>query len=1691
MKKKFLLFVLSSAMLVGCAGLLASCGHGENDHTYEQTASTEATCTQAGSITYTCTGCDSSYTETVKALGHDYQSSVSADGTKKVYTCSRCGDSYSEDISSPVEEGSDITVTAGKAVLTYSAKDGSVETKVDGSAVNLGTASSVTNNDASGEWWTGGTDTVSLTGDFVVQYTWTNTRDTSYTDAVVELTDGTKYWDNTVFADLWGDLYTEATVTSSKFYLNGKETTSTALGTEGFFGGEYTATVVRNGSDIIVCVNVTKTDGDRYAQIITQSGFTTADLTVGLTGNPYWIDDIKVAHTGESKTDPEPQPDPTPVEGSDLEFVANSATLNYYKDGGKVSVTIDGEKVTLSEPSEVTNNDAGTAWWDGATESLPLSGDFVVQYTWTNTRDTSYTDAVVELTDGTKYWDNTTFADLWGDLYTGATTTSSKFYLNGAETTSTAVGTAGFFAGDYTVTIVRSGDKLIVCENLTRTNGDQYAFIITQSGFSTADMSACLTGNPYWIDNIKMAFFMPAGNMAKITVNYVNEQGEKVADSAVKYVAFDAAYTVTSPEILGYKATQATVTGTATADAVIDVVCSPVNVYNYTVNYVYEDGTSAGESISMQVNEGGTVTFSAPFITSYMPEREYYRMENVTKDTVYNVVYSYQWHNHPAYITYDKITGANEMTLPEGVNAQTGVTFTFLLSGCTDDWAYLISSQGYNITYGCLDSWDRNAHKIYPSLSSFGGDNATALKTTEEIFVAVTIRSNSISFYVNGEMVISYGEGDLLESEGYTYYADTWARNILNAIANKGFTFNAQTYNVHRLAISGAMSDNSVRTLYNAIKEAYASELVVKYVCPEEDNHLLGKYTWAGLATDYSITPPDILGYTPYDSSVRTGRAEGGRTTVIIYYQQKGIATLTLNYVDEDGNKLMDSVTKQVTIPIVTETAPEIAGYTPVNAVETRWTMKHGGSYEITFEYAPHTHEYEKGICTICGLACPHTYGADNTCSACGGVMKVVKQKISQTSPAAWTPFLGDQEITYGNMVLISGTQTSAMANNWETVLYEFTEGFTGRFDAWGWTFGDAKLGTGYTSTNSIEDAEGNAVTFATSDEFWAAFREIGKECDWLVYCEFSSKTELTVITSITATGGDYAWYSYTCTYTLPITDTTLTSVHVHMTTDGTVSSVTVTETATLTWPVKCDGHVWEEGVCTKCGTACSHEWEEATCTICGMVCTHEWDENGVCDVCGTECTHEWANGVCAICSMECQHDWEGDTCKACGMTCTHTWNNGTCASCGTVCQHENETTICSTCGAVWTDTEKTISATTVVGPEWTTIMDDVTVAYGNAVEVKGTQISAMENNWSTVLYEFTEGFTGRFDAYGWTFGDAKLGAGYTTDTLIKDASDKALTFDTSDAFWTAFREIAKESDWAVKCIFDSKEEITVVVSVTATSGDYKGYTYICDYIIPLTDTSLTAVNIHFKDGGTALTVTVDRVSTWTWSEENDDAIRNALDAEAEAKAQAAYDEALAKCAAEKGLATLGAADCTTAFWRATQYVTPTYNDDGTFDMTITGYQFTDGAENYDTLLTVIYSNTNETEWTEEYVARMDNYGWGKATVTMESDWDWTTYLSDVNEAEVTINIKFDGTNVIVKYSVTPLLAGQEFTGTASGTLSDGSSYTASSFIEVPETVHTQTYTITVTNATNGVRPMFTIEKAYFIFTEVTGGTLA
>ena len=74
----------------------------QHTHNYTGSITKEATCTEAGVRTYTCS-CGDSYTENIPATGHSYVSKVTKAATTTeegimTYTCSKCGHSYTQPI---------------------------------------------------------------------------------------------------------------------------------------------------------------------------------------------------------------------------------------------------------------------------------------------------------------------------------------------------------------------------------------------------------------------------------------------------------------------------------------------------------------------------------------------------------------------------------------------------------------------------------------------------------------------------------------------------------------------------------------------------------------------------------------------------------------------------------------------------------------------------------------------------------------------------------------------------------------------------------------------------------------------------------------------------------------------------------------------------------------------------------------------------------------------------------------------------------------------------------------------------------------------------------------------------------------------------------------------------------------------------------------------------------------------------------------------------------------------------------------------------------------------------------------------------------------------------------------------------------------------------------------------------------
>ena len=159
----------------------------------------------------------------------------------------------------------------------------------------------IPNTDASDGWdpWAPMGDRA-VSGDFAIRYTWTNTRDPNwYQDIVFELTDGTNVFDMHFLlgSNASGSLWTksETATYTGTVTCNGEPATVPAQPTPESFAGDYSLTAVRIGSTLTVTQVATLESGDVWNVVEVFTGFpTTLNLTAKVTGNPWWIDDLKV-----------------------------------------------------------------------------------------------------------------------------------------------------------------------------------------------------------------------------------------------------------------------------------------------------------------------------------------------------------------------------------------------------------------------------------------------------------------------------------------------------------------------------------------------------------------------------------------------------------------------------------------------------------------------------------------------------------------------------------------------------------------------------------------------------------------------------------------------------------------------------------------------------------------------------------------------------------------------------------------------------------------------------------------------------------------------------------------------------------------------------------------------------------------------------------------------------------------------------------------------------------------------------------------------------------------------------------------------------------------------------------------------------------------------------------------------------
>lgn len=150
-------------------------------------------------------------------------------------------------------------------------------------------------------------------------------------------------------------------------------------------------------------------------------------------------------------------------------------------------------------------------------------------------------------------------------------------------------------------------------------NSDEDADLIPEIiGYTVQASSSKISGYMGDEETAYTVYYDP--NPCTITVKYVKKDGTEFAPTVQYDCTYDDTYSIVSPSIEGYTASQTNVSGVAKGDKEITVTYV-ANPYTITVEHVYSDGSTAAETEVFNYEYGDAFNVLPKEIEGYTPDR--------------------------------------------------------------------------------------------------------------------------------------------------------------------------------------------------------------------------------------------------------------------------------------------------------------------------------------------------------------------------------------------------------------------------------------------------------------------------------------------------------------------------------------------------------------------------------------------------------------------------------------------------------------------------------------------------------------------------------------------------------------------------------------------------------------------------------------------------------------------------------------------------------------------------------------------------------------------------------------------------------------------------------------------------------------------------------------------------------------
>ena len=471
-------------------------------------------------------------------------------------------------------------------------------------------------------------------------------------------------------------------------------------------------------------------------------------------------------------------------------------------------------------------------------------------------------------------------------------------------------------------------------------------------------------------------------NSYTLTINYKYANGTTAAPTHTENVAYGASYSVTSPSILGYTADQEVVSGTMGAGNVTIDVTYNVNSYILTINYMYADGSTAAPTYTQTVDYGDTYSVTSPDIPGYSPSLPVVSGTMGADNLTVNVTYSDN--SYLLTINYKYADGTTAAP-----------TYT------------------ENVAYGASYS------VTSPSITGYTPDQEVVSGTmgAGDVTVDVTYTVNSYQLTIN----YKYADGSTAATP-HTETLNFGASYSVNSPSITGYTPDQEI-------VSGTMGAGNVTVDVTYTINSYQLTINYKYA---DGTIAAPSYTETlNYGATYSVTSPDIPGYSP-SLPVVSGTMGADNLTVNVTYSDNSYL-LTINYKYADGTTAAPTYTENVAYGApYSVTSPSITGYTPDQEVVSG-TM---GAGDVTVDVTYTVNSYQ--------LTVNYKYADGTTAAASHTETLNFGASYSVNSPSI-TGYTPDQEVVSGTMgagdVTVDVTYT---VNSYQlTVNYKYADGTT------------------------------------------------------------------------------------------------------------------------------------------------------------------------------------------------------------------------------------------------------------------------------------------------------------------------------------------------------------------------------------------------------------------------------------------------------------------------------------------------------------------------------------------------------------------------------------------------------------------------------------------------------------------------